>query len=259
MAVHTVHEVDCNVRTLPSEVVGAFLSEPLYDDAAILEEHVAFMADEVCSSLDPRGVYKLFNPSICTLPPKYVEPAIKLVGTLAVLHGQAVYERMSEAVHTAMVVSSLGSNEAIAALRERLVVTPEDAAVFQACLEALSATVADRLYEAVRADAHERGYHTDLTLETGAEDFPLAMNKTLVFFTEAEKRLGITAAEDGQVNTEWCTLGVVGLYDSTRKKRRGCAYCHNLKTCTIRKVGMTCHGRRTKAKMRAVAGPARQS
>ena len=39
-----------------------------------------------------------------------------------------------------------------------------------------------------------------------------------------------------------------GLYSETQKKRRGCAYCHNVRTCTIRKIGMTCHGRRTRKK-----------
>lgn len=68
------------------------------------------------AELHPRGVYKLFNPAICTLPPKYTEPAIKLVGTLAVLYGSAAYERMSEAEHTAMVVSTVGTDEEIARL-----------------------------------------------------------------------------------------------------------------------------------------------
>lgn len=250
MSVHTVHEVDCDVRALDVEVVKAFLDETLYDDPAMLDEHIAFMAHEVRTALNPRGVYKLFNPAHCTLPPKYMEPAIKLVGTLAVLHGQAVYERMIEAEHTAMVVSTIGSDAHIEQLRERLCVTPEDKAIFDACLEAMTAKVADILYEAVREDAHSRGYHTDLTLETGVEDFPVAMNKTITFFTEAERRLGIKADEEGNLTNHWCTIGVIGLYNTTKKKRRGCAYCHNNKTCTIKKIGMTCHGRRTKQKMR---------
>ena len=123
-----------------------------------------------------------------------------------------------------------------------------DALLFDACLEAMASLAADKLAEAVADDAHERGLHRGSTLETGVEDFPLTMNTTLEFFTQTEKRLGLTAAEDGTPSDRWSTWGVIGLYNETQKKRRGCAYCHNVRTCTIRKIGMTCHGRRTRKK-----------
>ena len=140
------------------------------------------------------------------------------------------------------------TDEEIARLRERLVKSDMDALLFDACLEAMASLAADKLAEAVADDAHERGLHRGSTLETGVEDFPLTMNTTLAFFTQTEKRLGLTAAEDGTPSDRWSTWGVIGLYNETQKKRRGCAYCHNVRTCTIRKIGMTCHGRRTRKK-----------
>ncbi|WP_282191263.1 phage tail protein [Adlercreutzia caecimuris] len=250
MQVHTIHEIDCAVDVIEPAVVEAFLDAELSDDP-MLADSIAALAAPLCAALRPRGVYKLFNPAICTLPPKYTEPAIKLVGTLAVLHGQDAYERMSEAEHTAMAVSTVGTDEEIASLRSELVHNDLDALLFDACLEALASLAADKLACAVAADAHERGLHRGSTLECGTGDFPLAMNKTLSFFVQTEKRLGLTADEDGAPSDRWSTWGVIGLYNETQKKRRGCAYCHNVRTCTIRKIGMTCHGRRTKKKAKA--------
>ena len=247
MQVHVIHEIDCSVERIDPAVVEAFLDTELSDDP-MLADSICAMADAMSAELHPRGVYKLFNPAICTLPPKYTEPAIKLVGTLAVLYGSAAYERMSEAEHTAMAVSTIGTDEEIACLRERLVKSDMDALLFDACLEAMASLAADKLAEAVADDAHERGLHRGSTLETGVEDFPLTMNTTLAFFTQTEKRLRLTAAEDGTPSDRWSTWGVIGLYNETQKKRRGCAYCHNVRTCTIRKIGMTCHGRRTRKK-----------
>lgn len=257
MQVHTIHEIDCTVERIEPAVVEAFLDAELCDDP-MLDDSIAAIADPLCSALRPRGVYKLFNPATCTLPPKYTEPAIKLVGTLAVLYGEAAYERMSEAEHTAMVVSTVGTDAEIAAVRERLVKSELDALLFDACLEALASLAADKLAEAVAADAHERGLHRGSTLETGTEDFPLSMNRTLAFFVQTEKRLGLTSDEDGHVSDRWSTWGIIGLYNTTQKKRRGCAYCHNVKTCTIRKIGMTCHGRRTRKKAKATPAADKQ-
>ena len=96
MQVHVIHEIDCSVERIDPAVVEAFLDAELSDDP-MLADSICAMADAMSAELHPRGVYKLFNPAICTLPPKYTEPAIKLVGTLAVLYGSAAYERMSEA------------------------------------------------------------------------------------------------------------------------------------------------------------------
>ncbi len=249
MQVHTVHEIDCSVDRIEPAVIEAFLNAELSDDP-MLADSIAAIADPLCDVLKPRGVYKLFNPATCTLPPKYVTPAIKLVGTLAVLYGDAAYERMSEAEHTAMAVSTVGTDAEIAALRDRLVKNELDALLFDACLEALTSMAADKLACAVAEDAHERGLHRGSTLETGTEDFPLSMNRTLAFFVQAEKRLGLTSDEEGRASDRWSTWGVIGLYNTAQKKRRGCAYCHNVRTCTIRKIGMTCHGRRTRKKAR---------
>ena len=175
MQVHVIHEIDCSVERIDPAVVEAFLDTELSDDP-MLADSICAMADAMSAELHPRGVYKLFNPAICTLPPKYTEPAIKLVGTLAVLYGSAAYERMSEAEHTAMAVSTIGTDEEIACLRERLVKSDMDALLFDACLEAMASLAADKLAEAVADDAHERGLHRGSTLETGVEDFPLTMN-----------------------------------------------------------------------------------
>ena len=187
------------------------------------------------AELHPRGVYKLFNPAICTLPPKYTGSPSSSMGTLAVLYGSAAYERMSEAEHTAMVSPTVGTDEEIARLRERLVKSDMDALLFDACLEAMASLAADKLAEAVADDAHERGL---LGQHPGdrVEDSYLTMNTTLAFFTQTEKRPGAHCRRGRHAVGSLEHWGVIGLYNETQKKRRGCAYRHNVRTCTIRKI-----------------------
>ena len=123
-----------------------------------------------------------------------------------------------------------------------------DALLFDACLEAMASLAADKLAEAVADDAHERGLHRGSTLETGVEDFPLTMNTTLAFFTQTEKRLGLTAAEDGTPSDRWSTWGVIGLYNETQKKRRAAPTATTCAPAPSARSGMTCHGRRTRKK-----------
>lgn len=250
MQVHTVHEVECRIGNLETEAVQAFLEKRAAagSAASYSDEAVARMGAQVCAALKPRGVYKLFNPAPCTLPPKYVTPAIKLVGTLAVLHGQAAYEEMLDATHTAMAVATLGPDERIAALQDELCENDEDVVLFKACLLALASLAVSEVAAAVDADAQERGLIAQGWMQPGTLDFPKEEAWQITFFTQAEKHLGLTCSREGEPGWRWTCYGVAGLYDPSRKKRRGCAYCHNAKTCTMRKVGMPCHGRKPKRK-----------
>ncbi|MFR7405138.1 MAG: hypothetical protein ACLUW6_11310 [Coriobacteriaceae bacterium] len=170
MQVHVIHEIDCSVERIDPAVVEAFLDTELSDDP-MLADSICAMADAMSAELHPRGVYKLFNPAICTLPPKYTEPAIKLVGTLAVLYGSAAYERMSEAEHTAMAVSTIGTDEEIGRLRERLVKSDMDALLFDACLRPWASwllTSWPRPWPTTPRARAPPGQH----LGAGVEDFP---------------------------------------------------------------------------------------
>ena len=98
----------------------------------------------------PRGVYKLFNPATCTLPPEYVEPAIKLVGTMMMFHGQIVYERLRRAAHCALMAVTIGPDNPA--------VLPENAdeldrALADTCAKALVECAADRVNAAIVAAA----------------------------------------------------------------------------------------------------------
>ena len=92
-SVRQIIEVPCTVEALErSEALSQLAPEALtalgaesIDGDALGVEAAARVdaAIEAClAAYDPRGVYKLFNPAICTLPPEYSEPAIKLVGTM---------------------------------------------------------------------------------------------------------------------------------------------------------------------------------
>lgn len=245
---HQIQEVDCKIDALDDQTVAAFLDDSVKDDPDVLDR-IAPIAKRCCETLHPKGVYKVFNPAICTLPPDYTEPGIKLVGTMAVLHGEAVYDRMRRANHCVMVAVAVDTAENIQALRVLLVHDKEDFAAFDACLQAMGGRAEEVITEKVNDEAHSLGLHIDNLLQAGESDFPLDSNTQLLFYTQAERRLGFACEDDGSLNSENATLGVIGMYDaSQRGRKRACARCRNREFCSIRAIGMNCHGRRGKFK-----------
>ena len=140
-SVRQIIEVPCTVEALErSEALSQLAPEALtalgaesIDGDALGVEAAARVdaAIEAClAAYDPRGVYKLFNPAICTLPPEYSEPAIKLVGTMMMFHGQSVYERLRRAAHCALMAVTIGPDNPAA-------LPADEAAAFAATLDKL--------------------------------------------------------------------------------------------------------------------------
>ncbi|WP_101722754.1 phage tail protein [Eggerthella timonensis] len=250
-AVRQIIEVPCTVDALErSEVLAQLAPEAARalgvgaaDEGALEADAAARIDAAIAACLaayDPRGVYKLFNPAICTLPPEYSEPAIKLVGTMMMFHGQSVYERLRRAAHCALMAVTIGADnpEALPADADEL-----DRALADACARALVESAADRVNAAIVAAAMDDGLYTDDRLSPGMGDFPLDTRSQFVFYTQSEKRLGLKLGKDGVFEPRYSTVGVVGLYDPSHKNRkRACGRCKYRSYCSIRAIGMTCHG-----------------
>lgn len=252
-------EVPCTVDAIPRFEVLRQLDAPalralgLDPDAlsAAEPESAPELSDEAARRIDaasaaclaayePRGAYKVFNPAICTLPPEYVEPAIKLVGTMMMFHGQSVYERLRRAAHCALMTVTIGPDnpEALPADADEL-----DRALADACAKALVECAADHVNAAIVSAALEEDLYTDDRLSPGMGDFPLDTRSQFVFYTQSEKRLGLKLGADGAFSPRYSTVGVVGLYDPSQKNRkRACGRCKYRSYCSIRAIGMTCHG-----------------
>lgn len=252
-------EVPCTVDAIPRFEVLRQLDAPalralgLDPDAlsAAEPESAPELSDEAARRIDaasaaclaayePRGAYKVFNPAICTLPPEYVEPAIKLVGTMMMFHGQSVYERLRRAAHCALMAVTIGPDnpEALPADADEL-----DRALADACAKALVECAADHVNAAIVSAALEEDLYTDDRLSPGMGDFPLDTRSQFVFYTQSEKRLGLKLGTDGAFSPRYSTVGVVGLYDPSQKNRkRACGRCKYRSYCSIRAIGMTCHG-----------------
>lgn len=252
-------EVPCTVDAIPRFEVLRQLDAPalralgLDPDAlsAAEPESAPELSDEAARRIDaasaaclaayePRGAYKVFNPVICTLPPEYVEPAIKLVGTMMMFHGQSVYERLRRAAHCAPMAVTIGPDnpEALPADADEL-----DRALADACAKALVECAADHVNAAIVSAALEEDLYTDDRLSPGMGDFPLDTRSQFVFYTQSEKRLGLKLGADGAFSPRYSTVGVVGLYDPSQKNRkRACGRCKYRSYCSIRAIGMTCHG-----------------
>ena len=250
-SVRQIIDVPCTVEALErSEALSQLAPEALtalgaesIDGDALGVEAAARVdaAIEAClAAYDPRGVYKLFNPAICTLPPEYSEPAIKLVGTMMMFHGQSVYERLRRAAHCALMAVTIGPDNpaALPADADEL-----DRALADACARALVESAADHVNAAIVAAAMEEGLYTDDRLSPGMGDFPLDTRSQFVFYTQSEKRLGLKLGKDGVFEPRYSTVGVIGLYDPSHKgRKRACGRCKYRSYCSIRAIGMTCHG-----------------
>lgn len=252
-------EVPCSVEAVPhAEVLRQLDARALRalgldpdalnadepDSAPELSEEAARRIDAASAACltayEPRGAYKVFNPAICTLPPEYVEPAIKLVGTMMMFHGQSVYERLRRAAHCALMAVTIGPDnpDALPANPDEL-----DRALADACAKALVECAADHVNAAIVSAALEEGLYTDDRLSPGMGDFPLDTRSQFVFYTQSEKRLGLKLGADGGFSPRYSTVGVVGLYDPSQKNRkRACGRCKYRSYCSIRAIGMTCHG-----------------
>ena len=247
---HKIIEVDCPVGKVDRSSVLSYLGkhQELQEDAQ-LDAAADRMIDECARTLHPRGTYKLFNPAICTLPPAYTEPGIKLVGTLVVLKGQRVYNRMSKAAHCVMMAASAGDPDEIEELRQRTVATRQDEELFEACLQATAQKAADMTNAAIVQQAMELGLYTDDFLSPGTDDFPLEQNDQIHFYTQAESRLGMALDDASKPPLPGNVLGIVGMYDKSQKgRRRACGKCKFRDFCSIRAIGMNCHGRKGKFK-----------
>lgn len=194
------------------------------------------------AAYEPRGAFKVFNPAICTLPPKYTEPAIKLVGTMMIFRGQDVYERLRRATHCALIAATIGP-ENPAALPENA--DELDRALARACALTLVEAAADRVNADIVRTALDEELYTDDRLCPGEGDFPTDMRSQFVFYTQSEQRLGMKLDADGAFDPPFSTVGVVGMYDPSQKsRRRACGRCKYRSFCSIRAIGMTCHGRK---------------
>lgn len=239
-----VIEVPCALDAtddLAQEVFRALETDASTD----LGSHVAPMLDACTAAADAKGVYKLYNPAICSLPPEYTEPAIKLVGTMIVLHGRTAYEKLDKAKHCALLAVTLGIDEE--ALRKELVRNSDDKSVFEACLDAMIRRCANIVGNRITEGAMARDLYTDDLLALGDDGFPEHQTSDILFYTKAEDKLGITLVEDEtgtHVAPARSIVGMIALFDPSKGKKRSCALCHYREFCNIRAIGMTCHGRK---------------
>ena len=213
--------------------------------ATDLGSRIAPILSSCAAAADAKGAYKLYNPAICTLPPAYTEPAIKLVGTMMVLHGRTAYEKLDKAKHCALLAATLGLDES--ALKASIVHDRDDEIVVDACLDALLERCGNMMGNAISETAMSRELYTDDLLRFGDEGFPEGQLSDILFYTKAEDKLGLSIDSSGEttkIAPPHSLVGMIALFDPSKGKKRSCALCHYREFCNIRAIGLTCHGRK---------------
>lgn len=238
-----VIDVNCTLSDAKNDLIQSVREKLNSDSLPHLEPRIDSILSICMESCQPRGVYKLYNPAICTLPPAYTEPAIKLVGTMAVLHGKATYEKLSEAKHCALIAATLGIDED--ALAGKIAATNDDAVIMNACFDSMFQRCQDIIGNEITKAAMAKGLYTDDLFSFGMEGFPSEQLSDLLFYTKSEEKLGIRLrADENGIDPMHSTVGIIALIDPSKGKRRSCGLCHYRDFCSIRAIGMTCHGRK---------------
>lgn len=191
-----------------------------------------------------RGAYKIFNPTTCTLPPEYRVPAIKIAGTMAVLHGKGAYELLEKAKHCAFMAVTLGCNFEAYDAHSTIVRDELDEEIYEICLTTTLNHASDIVNNRIIRTALEKGYSTNDRLGLDNPDFPTRQLSDILFYTQAEERLGMSLEQDGTLSPRPSTVAIVGIYDPSRGKKRSCGLCRYREYCSIRAIGMTCHGKK---------------
>lgn len=242
--VHQLTEVPVADRSLSREDVLGFLKASA-PDIDVNAEDVDKIASAFNDEATVGGTYRFYNPSICTLPPEYVEPGIKLTGTMAVLHGKAAYECLKNAVHCALFAAAGGSDEELKHLSAFSKQFPRGEEIFQACSEILADRALDAVCNAIETEAKETDLVRTSPVIPGTQDCPLDTNTQILFYTHATEKLGITCEKSGELHPSQAVLGIIGIQTPDNKpKRRACGRCRYVRHCNIRAIGMTCHGRK---------------
>ncbi|QKF07842.1 hypothetical protein HLV38_06775 [Berryella wangjianweii] len=197
--------------------------------------------------MSPKGAYKQFNLAPCTLPPSYTEPAIKLVGTMSVLKGEAIYHKLSNAMHCVLMGVSLGCSLSQAKLVDTLVNTNEEQQLMPLVINKTVEQTANMLYAHIASHAREQGLRADYALDfdENAQELEPSLSDIL-FYLKAESTLGMAIKNSNLTSTSPGTIGIVGVYDDGKAPLRSCRLCKFSHSCSIRAIGMTCHDRTPK-------------
>lgn len=240
--IHQVVEMNCPVGHIDGVHVLPHLHHSTPVVQSVLLDRIDSALVECEKTLNPKGTYKLFNPAICTLPPEYTEPAIKIIGTMAVLHGKDIYDRLQDAARCALMAATLGTCQEQEDLREKIGYDSLGSDIYGACLTTIINHTLETMRATLNRSASEEGLYVDNSLRPGEGDLPLNTQSEILFYVQAEKRLGITLVSEGHLSPQASVTSIVGMYAHQKNSRRACGRCAYRKTCSIRAIGMNCHG-----------------
>ena len=190
---------------------------------------VAETAQTLRETISPRFVYRVFDLEKKGGAPFLPDAGLTLPGKLA--------RRMLEGCgKAALLICTLGAGFD-ARMRHMQARDMAGAVILDACG---SAWVEAGCREAEKAVAvrHPGWFLTD-RFSPGYGDLPLTLQPDWLRILDAEKRLGVQAAESCQLIPAKTVTAVIGLSRQPQPARiRGCAYCALKNTCTARERGI---------------------
>lgn len=189
------------------------------------------VAAELAEQVRPKYAYRAF-------PLERTAAGISLAGSGVTLTGKLA-ARMLDACDTAVLFACTLGAEFERRLRLLEKRDMGDAAIYDACGSALVERGCDAAEEEIAARFAGR-FLTD-RFSPGYGDLPLALQKPVLAALDAQRRLGVYAAESFLMTPSKSVTAVVGVADTPQPARvRGCAYCPLRGRCDYRKEGTDC-------------------
>lgn len=114
-----------------------------------------------------------------------------------------------------------------------------EAMILDACASAYIEIVCDKAELNIMKDLEEGTYLT-MRFSPGYGDVPLSLNKAILNFLMAQKRIGLSLTETLMLLPTKSVTALLGLSNQKENRAKSCVNCTLVTTCIYRKRGETC-------------------
>lgn len=152
--------------------------------------------------------------------------------------GNDVQELLRDCRRVVLFAATLGA-EVESLLHRTQVRDMAEAVVLDCCASSAIENVCDNFCEDLQSETAP--YYLTDRFSPGYGDLPFSQQPDVCRILDIGRRIGVHLSPSGLMIPQKSVTALIGLADTPQTKRfRGCAYCSQFETCTLRKENRTC-------------------